>query len=370
MLENIIKNIYALFLIILFGIRLLNKKSFKNMETKFFWLTLVSCFLLIIQYILEDIASKDPNMWFWRTLLTVLGYTLRSTAALGLLLVILPRKYRYPYWWIPCGLVFAINCTAFFSKLAFWFTVEDYSFRRGPLGIVSFIVPIFYIVVILFLSIRQLFGKKGIEKFIVPVCILFCAVATIIGVYYGGCDLIAAIMTSSVFFYMVLYSHDNRLDPLTSLFNRQAFYDDCVSLSKSIKAVASLDMNGLKEINDTLGHQYGDEALKKIGECLVDSKNNNMSVYRVGGDEFVILFFYDNDEKIIDTLNKVKEKVSNCGYSISVGYATSGLDSNINDMIKESDRLMYIDKANYYQTSGIERRRSRVIKEDPKDIAS
>ena len=362
MLEYLIKNVYTIFLIILFGIRLLSKKSFKNVETKYFWLTLISCLLLVMQDILEEMASRDPSLWFWRTLLTILGYTFRSTAALGLLLVIIPRKYQYVYWWIPCVIVLIINCTAFFSKLAFWFTEEDYAFRRGPLGIVSFIVPILYISILLFLSIRQLFRKNGLERFIIPVCIVFCAVATIIGVFYGGSDLTAAIMTSSVFFYMVLYSHDNRLDPLTSLLNRQAFYDDCITLNKSIKAVASLDMNGLKEINDSLGHQYGDVALKKIGECLV--VNNKMASYRIGGDEFVILFFNDSDEKNKETLKNIKDKVSSNGYSISIGYVSGDSDHNINEMIKESDRLMYIDKANYYQANGLDRRKSRAPKEE------
>ena len=117
MLEYLIKNVYTIFLIILFGIRLLSKKTFKNVETKYFWLTLISCLLLVMQDILEEMASRDPSLWFWRTLLTILGYTFRSTAALGLLLVIIPRKYQYVYWWIPCLIVLIINCTAFFSKL-------------------------------------------------------------------------------------------------------------------------------------------------------------------------------------------------------------------------------------------------------------
>ena len=81
-------NMVALFLILLFGIRLLDKKSFQNAETRYFWLTLVSCLLLVVEDALEEMASKDPALLFWRILLSILGYTLRSTAALGLLLVI------------------------------------------------------------------------------------------------------------------------------------------------------------------------------------------------------------------------------------------------------------------------------------------
>jgi len=356
-------NMIALFLVLLFGIRLLDKKSFQNIETKFFWLTLVSCFLLVFEDALEATAAEDPSLRFWRILLSILGYTLRSTAALGLLLVIVPRKNRYFFWWIPCAITFLVNCTAFFGDLAFGFD-ENYNFYRGPLGVISFIVPFFYILMILIFSFRRLSEKSGAEKFIVPICILFCIAATVKGTLYGGFDLTAAIMTSSIFFYIVLYSHDNRLDPLTGLLNRQAYYDDCAALNKSIKAVASLDMNGLKDLNDSRGHQYGDEALKKIGQCLRDFMDRKMSAYRIGGDEFEILFFHDNEEEIAEIEKRIKEKVAAVGYSISFGYAVCGKDRSLNEAIGESDRLMYEDKAKHYQTNGFDRRKSHAPKAD------
>lgn len=92
MLEMLLENMIPLFLIVLFGIRLLSKKSFKNTETKYFWLTLISCLLLIFEDALEAAASEDRALLYWRILLSVLGYTFRSTAALGLFLVVIPQK--------------------------------------------------------------------------------------------------------------------------------------------------------------------------------------------------------------------------------------------------------------------------------------
>lgn len=356
--DMLLDNMVTLFLILLFAIRLLDKKSFQNAEARYFWLTLVSSLLLVFEDSLEMMTSQDRDLILWRTLLSILGYTLRSTAALGLLLVILPRKYRHAFWWIPCALTFLINCTAFFSDVAFGFG-EDYGFYRGPLGIVSFIVPLFYILIILIVSLRRLSEKSGVGKIIIPLCILFCVAATVKGVLYGGSELTAAIVISSIFFYIVLYSHDNRLDPLTGILNRQAYYDDCAALNKSIKAVASLDMNGLKDLNDSRGHQSGDEALKKIGQCLLGSINRKMSVYRIGGDEFAILFFHDNEGEIAAIENRIKEKVAADGYSISAGHAICGKGRSLNETIAESDRLMYEDKANYYKTNGLDRRKSR-----------
>ncbi|MBO4422678.1 MAG: GGDEF domain-containing protein [Clostridia bacterium] len=361
--EMLLQDLIALFLILLFGIRLLDKKSFQNAETKYFWLTLGSCFFLVLENVLEAAAAEDPAWIFWRTVLSILGYTFRSTAALGLLLVIVPRKNRSVLWWIPCAITFLINCTAFFSDAAFGFG-EDYGFYRGPLGVVSFIVPLFYILMILVFSFRRRSEKSGAERFIIPVCILFCIAATVKGVLHGGDDLTVAIMTSSIFFYIVLYSHDNRLDPLTGLLNRQACYDDCAALNKSIKAVASLDMNGLKDLNDSRGHQAGDEALKMIGRCLRDCVDRKTSAYRIGGDEFAILFFRDGEEEIAALVNKIKEDVAAGGCSISAGYAVCGNGRDLNGTISESDRLMYEDKANYYKTNGIDRRKTRAPEAD------
>ena len=351
-------NMISLFLILLLGIRLLDKKSFQNADTKYFWLTLGSSLLLVFEDLLEAMASEDRSLLFWRILLSILGYTFRSLAALGLLLVIIPRKYRSYLWWIPCAITFLVNCTAFFSDVAFGFG-EDYGFYRGPLGIVSFIVPLFYSLAILFISFRRRKEKGGLEKYIIPICILFCLAATVKGVLVGGNDLTVAILCSSIFFYIVLYSHDNRLDPLTGLLNRQAYYDDCAALNKSIKAVASLDMNGLKDLNDSFGHQSGDEALQKIGERLRSLMNYKTSAYRIGGDEFAILFYYDDEKEIANVEKKIREMVASDGYSISVGYAICGKDHDLEKTIEESDRLMYEDKANYYQTNGIDRRKNR-----------
>ena len=220
LLDMLLDSMIPLFLVVLFGIILWSKKTFQKAETKYFWLTLISGLLLMFEDMLETMTAKDPALVFWRITLSILGYTLRSTAALGLLFVILPRKNRRFYWWIPCLIMLFINCTAFFSDIAFGFG-DDYGFYRGPLGIVSFIVPFFYSLMTLIVSLRRLSEKSGAERFIVPICILFCIAATVKGVLYGGSELNTAIIISSIFFYIVLYSHDNRLDVQTGLFNKR-----------------------------------------------------------------------------------------------------------------------------------------------------
>ena len=162
-------------------------------------------------------------------------------------------------------------------------------------------------------------------------------------------------MICSVFFYIFLYSHDNRRDPLTGLLNRQAFYDDCATFEKTIGAVSSIDMNGLKELNDTKGHQAGDDALVTIGECIREATDRDSRAYRIGGDEFVVLFFHDRDDTISQINEDIKARVAESGYYIAVGYSISDPGISLDGAIKESDRLMYEDKAKYYREVGKER---------------
>ena len=149
------RHIISLFLIFLFGIRLGTQRAARDRSLRYFWLTVISVFLLVVEDILETAASLNPDLRFWRTLLSVAGYVLRSTATVGLVLVVCKPEYRNKWiWWVPCAINLLVCCTAFFSDIAFGFDA-DYAFYRGPLGIVSFIVPIFYLVAILYLTSRR-----------------------------------------------------------------------------------------------------------------------------------------------------------------------------------------------------------------------
>lgn len=341
----------SIFAVILFCIKLWPKKRFRNTETKYFWVTALSCLLLVISDACESISSLYPSMRLVRTLLSVLGYTFRSTSALGLLLVVVPRTKRSWVFWIPSIITFVICSTAFFTDIAFGFD-DTYAFYRGPLGYVAFATPLLYIALILWVVFKNFSEKTSLERFIVPICAVFCLSSSFLDILYGGSRLNEAIIISSVFFYLVLFSNDNRRDSLTGLLNRQALYDDSKLFNRSVEAAASLDMNGLKELNDTQGHKAGDEALAKIGECMLRIADEKTLAYRVGGDEFVILFLHADGDVISSVVKKVSDDIKQAGYCISTGYAFRGKDDSIDDVIKKSDEKMYEAKADYYRSKG------------------
>ena len=341
----------TIFAIMLFCIKLWPGKRFRNTETKYFWVTALSCLFLVVEDAFETICATDPSVRFLRILLSVLGYTFRSTAALGLLLVVVPHKKRNFIYWIPSLITFISSCTAFFTDIAFGYD-ENYAFYRGPLGYVAYAVPILYVLMIMGIVFKHFSEKSSLERYIMPVCAIFCLSASLLDSLYGGVRTNEAIVISSVFFYLVLFSNDNRRDSLTGLLNRQAFYDDCNLYNKSIGAVASLDMNGLKMLNDSKGHQAGDEALRKIGDCLLKIADEKTLAYRVGGDEFIILFLHSDEKVIADTVKRAGDYVDQSGYSVSTGYVMRGQEEDLDDVARKSDDLMYRAKADYYRAKG------------------
>ena len=345
--DLVFDHLITLGMILLFSIVLLNRRSSRDTDQRYFWLTVVSVLLLVLQNELERFASGDPSLRFWRILWSVIGYTFRSVAALGLLLVIAKEKWKRFVLWIPCLITLLVSATAFFSDIAFGYN-KDYGFYRGPLGYVAFIVPILYMVLILWIVFRRYTESKGLQKYIIPGCVFFCLAATVVDALHGGARVNEAIMISSILFYMILHAHDNRRDPLTGLLNRKAFYDDCAVYEKTIEAVASLDMNGLKTMNDTLGHHAGDEALVRIAECMKPIASRVTLIYRIGGDEFVILFFHEEEQTVARIMGQIKDRIIKAGYSISAGYAMRRKNENLEDTVRESDRRMYEDKACYY----------------------
>ena len=345
----------TIFAVILFSIKLWPKKRFRNTETKYFWLTVLSCLILVLEDSFESICSLDPALRFLRTVLSIIGYTFRSTSALGLLLVIVPRHKKHIIYWIPSIITLLVCSTAFFTDIAFGFD-ENYAFYRGPLGYVAFAVPVLYIILSLWIIFRNFSERSSLERFIMPICAVFCLSSSLLDVLYGGVRTNEAIIISSIFFYLVLFSNDNRRDSLTGLLNRQAFYDDCNLYNRSIGAIASLDMNGLKLLNDTQGHQAGDKALTTIGSCMLKIADERTLAYRIGGDEFIIIFLHSDEKVITDVEKKITDSVTAAGYNISTGYAVRGDEDAVDDVVRKSDDRMYKAKADYYHSKGEEQR--------------
>ena len=154
-------------------------------------------------------------------------------------------------------------------------------------------------------------------------------------------------------------------DALTGCLNRHAYETDINKLDlKKEWIYISLDLNSLKHINDTYGHDVGDEMICAAATCMMASFGEFGRVYRIGGDEFAVIITQKPDE--LDAMTKhfdssVAEWRGKIVNSMTISYGcVRSLEEDwelVHDIEKEADRRMYASKARYYSDSGIDRRK-------------
>ncbi|MCR5663681.1 MAG: GGDEF domain-containing protein [Oscillospiraceae bacterium] len=152
-------------------------------------------------------------------------------------------------------------------------------------------------------------------------------------------------------------------DPLTGLKNRRAYEEKLLQLNVSSEfCLIMADINGLKDTNDTIGHEAGDELIIGASECLRGAFEEIDSIYRIGGDEFCIVMSGSTDKaqrclsQLEELLRRWKGRYIN-GISISAGVASSREQNDIKAIAAQADRNMYESKRTYYQNRGFDRRR-------------
>ena len=310
------------FLAVGFSMKLWGSRGSTDRSVRYYWLTIFSIVILIAADALESWAQRDPDLVLFRTAFTVIGYVMRPVAALSIVLIIYPKEHRPWLLWLPVLVNLAVYITAFFSPAAFSFS-EEYGFVRGPLGRTVVWVSFFYIFCAVWITGKRYRKKDHIgERFILYLCAAACIAAAVIDMKTDGDHLNSAILISSIFLYMFRRSIDT--------------------------------------INDSIGYEAGDAALREIGKCLDEISSRNVYAYRTGGDEFALLFIRLSENKVHETMERVKGLVRNRGYSISTGYAMrGGTYMPVQELIRHADEDMYANKAKYYSEVIQDRRKNR-----------
>lgn len=151
------------------------------------------------------------------------------------------------------------------------------------------------------------------------------------------------------------------IDMLTGLKNRNEYmrrYNELRERKPDTLGVVFIDINGLKQLNDTYGHERGDAIIQGTAKCL--SKHAGGNAFRIGGDEFVILWERMEEDQFHAKIKELKaEFQSTREYSISMGAVWKEGDIDIEDQIRQADTSMYEAKKAHYRNRNYDRRKGR-----------
>nr|WP_027871195.1 transporter substrate-binding domain-containing protein [[Eubacterium] cellulosolvens] len=198
-----------------------------------------------------------------------------------------------------------------------------------------------------------------------------------------GTILVAAI-TAMIVYIIGLHSKRRMLDEMahkdsmTGLLNRRA-YDEYTDLhddtnGESDLMILAMDLNGLKQVNDTRGHEAGDELIIGAAQCMKSVLGRYGKVYRIGGDEFVAVVHQDkvHDGSLLQELRRTFSgwKGSKCeALYVAVGYCYGNEreDLTIKEMVRIADCRLYEEKRKFYERTGRDRRHHRATEENKQE---
>ena len=366
----------ALFMLVLIiAMKITGKKRTK--ETKAFILCLFICFIGCIFNALSYILNGNVVSDFLVALVNYFAFIFIDLliAAYALYFYYMVNERVEKFSKVFLIYIFSL-CLADFTFLTIGtltknlYTIENGVYTGGAWWDFCPIIPaiclstVFIVLIIYFKKLGKVYSIALMSYLLLAI---MCAVLQLINVnlefgYVGAAIslLIMYIMLQSRLVYDTnvraeIYNELSTLDVLTGLKNRRGYEKIISSLDESI-IVAGIfcDLNNLKLVNDTLGHESGDQYIKKFADMMRLSFPND-HICRISGDEFVIIIENIDKDIIEKKINDFRKEISLNNDIASLGYSF-GEGKDIINIIKDAEQLMYDDKEKYYKKTGKTRR--------------
>ena len=312
---------------------------------------LIMSLLDSVDHCLADFGTKymwDTNI---RKIVCIICYMIKPIVSMFVAYSVVPEKTKIRHFlWIPLAINILVYSFNFFPQTSFFTITEANDWMEiGPIPYLvyfGFVAAGIYILLLIGFSIYS-FKSRNIWE---GISVLFATTMVVIGYIVEANQNMFnlgnnATAVACLFFFLFLILKFASFDPLTDLHNRQAFYAD-IKAEKRITALISIDLNGLKEINDKYGHIRGDEALEVVSEKISANLKMGAVAYRTGGDEFIIVCQGFSPEKVRTMCEGIIDSINNkTEFSISLGFAIRLADDSIREMMVRADQMMYHNKA-------------------------
>jgi len=308
----------------------------KSIKQIYYTLVLIE-FVEMLTYSLELWTTTFETLSPLRLWLSAIGYSIRPFIfCLMLKLAVRPAENkRFPrLYYLPAILNVAGSFSVFFTGIVYSYTQTN-QFVRGPLGYLTHIVVIIYLFLLTWEVVRSHAGRSKLETLIIfAISTLLIFSMVIEAVFLVRTIGRASIILVTIFYYMFFQTnehnnsfsreqsirqqleYDSMTDPATGALNKKAFAD----AAKSIMAPTGkqpparigfifLDMDYLKTINDTLGHEMGDHAISDTAAIIRGSCRNSDLLGRFGGNEFCAMLPNIPRQRFEVLLNGIQQKM-------------------------------------------------------------
>ena len=335
------------------------------------WIVVCTLTLAVLVYV--ERYSREHGFVEAATIMAYFAYCIRPIVIFLFIRLANRKRHVKLIFIVPLMINILVYLPAIFldveplRTLVYYFKVNadgTLSFERGTSIVLCFFshfIAALYLGYLLYVSFKKLKGKHVGDAISIMICAFFAVTAVTVESIFSNKNvnlLNVTIAVSALFYNMYLFVEYIRADVLTGLFDRKTYFLDIEKMGSIITGVLMLDMNGLKYINDNMGHLKGDEALITIAQTIENNCKKSCYAYRLGGDEFAVLIVRENEEFVASFAQEIKDEMAKTPYRCSVGYAyrAKATDMEFDDLIKVAEKMMYEDKSNYYKESGIERR--------------
>ncbi len=350
-------NMLPLCLILFLVLFLRFNDRYEHELTVEFYPILVFILGLILVDNLDYYSYDVRNNGLLHVLIAVIGYNLRITILLSLIQVMLKNTGPGPIkksglirkriiLFAPAILNLFITSLALFTHLVFWYD-DNGLIVRGPFAYTPHFVALYYAVLVFAFSfyIRKHFGKTN-EAIIIGLMTVLSMLGTYVEMQFSLRGILIGILAMAItFYYLCLHIEYFKYDILTGALNRTSFLADRQKFAaKGGGMIIMIDLNDLKKINDEKGHAEGDLALKSIVNTINHCIGFQNILYRVGGDEFVLLCKNMEEEGAKELIGLISEQLSKTEYSCAMGYASWDGVTKFEEAYERADTYMYVNK--------------------------
>ncbi len=264
----------------------------------------------------------------------------------------------YPFVAIPALIIIFMSASNFITGI--FFTVNEANvYQRSDWVFLPYLVTYGYLIYGMALVY---ICRRKLKKYIFLPAIIFLIpvfIGSFLQLCFYGLSLIwPSVAVGVVSLYINIQNEASWVDSLTGLYNRQYLdryltYQIQKTWNKKMLAGILMDADSFKEINDTLGHSMGDDALRSIGQILRLTIQGKGFVARYAGDEFIVIRSISDPQEMVDLMDAIHrgtEQFNAAGtkpykVSLSMGFSVFRAEGDsVDDFLRRMDEGMYQEK--------------------------